>query len=180
MPSLVLCTELKTIIPSYAFCLQLDNKWLLLVVTACQFSLVRSFRWFESSPDFISVNTWCQLQALLLHCFTTCSKILAKIICPRYSGRVTQDLQMDIVYATWNAITAAVLKFTDMLDHLWPPPCSLRGGLFPAIYSSNFYLVSHGGASLRSLWKGGEQGNGPRSCMTKLYVRKEYVLMTKD
>lgn len=140
-------------IPSYAFCLQLDNKWLLLAVTACQFSSVRSLRWFESSPDFTSVNTWCQLQSLLLHCFTTCSKILAMIMCSRYSGRVTQDLQMDIVYTTWNAITAAVLKFTDMLDHLWLPPCSLRAGLFSAIYYSNFYLVSHGGASLRSLWR---------------------------
>lgn len=166
-------------VPPYAFCLQLDNKWLLLAVTACQFSLVRSLRWFESSSDFTSVNTWCQLQSLLIHCFTTCSKILAKIMCPRYSGRVTQDLQMDIVYTTWNAITAAVLKFRYVRSPL-SSPCSLRAGLFSAIYSSNFYLISHGGASLRSLWRGGEHGNGPRSCMRKLYVRKEYVLMSKD
>lgn len=36
--------------------------------SACQLSSVRSLRWSESSPDFTSVNTWCQLQSLLLHC----------------------------------------------------------------------------------------------------------------
>lgn len=36
--------------------------------SACQLSSGRSLGWSESSPDFTSVNTWCQLQSLLLHC----------------------------------------------------------------------------------------------------------------
>lgn len=100
-------------------------------------------------------------------------------MCPRYSGTVTQDLQMDSVYTTWNATTAANLKVTDTLDHLWPPPRSLRAELFSTIYSSNFYPVSHGRTSLISLWRGEEQGNGPRSCTKNLFVRKEHVLMRK-